>query len=676
MGPHHIMSNDYMAHGFCFNWENSLVILHVASDIVTGIAYYSIPIAMFYFAYRRRDIPFFKLFILFALFIFSCGTTHFFAAYTVFEPAYWPEGYVKAFTAIVSALTAILLVPRIPEAIALPSIVSTLEEVKKLNDELRIKNAALQITNFSIEKIIDPIYWIAEDSRVMRVNEAACTALGYTCQQILEFSVADIDPHFTMDRWPSFWDNLKQKGTFTFETQHRTQDGRLLDVEASTNYISTEGQEFCCAVIRDITERKQAEKKLREQAELLNLSHDAIIVRDLQDKVVFWSRGAEDTYGWTDEEARGRVAHDLLKARFPKPLDELGAEMAERGIWEGELVHLRRDGREIVVDSRWVAQMDESGLQVGVLEINRDVTERKRAEVALQKLNEELEVRVAQRTEELEKTQAQLKSQNAELETHNKKIQEAHLKLRAETSKRIQILEDLRHKEQLLIQQSRLAAMGEMLVNISHQWRQPLNFLGIKVQELGLSHKYGGFSEQLLDDNIAEAMKVIQHMSQTIDDFQVFLSPNKEKMPFRVEQVISKTVGLVEESFRSQGISFDVNSTGDPQVNGYPNEYGQALLNLLINARDAFVERRVTDARISVLSWVENSRSVVTVSDNAGGIKAEIIDKIFDAYFTTKELGKGTGVGLFLAKTIIEKNMGGHLSVRNIDDGCEFKIEV
>lgn len=236
--------------------------------------------------------------------------------------------------------------------------------------------------------------------------------------------------------------------------------------------------------------------------------------------------------------------------------------------------------------------------------------------------------------------------------------------------------EKLRESERLLIQQSRLAAMGEMIVNISHQWRQPLNALGAMVQELGLSHKYGGFSEELLNDNINKVMEIIQNMSQTINDFQNYLSPSKGKMHFRVDQVIAKTVSLIEEHFKYQGISIDISSTGEPQINGYPNEYGQALLNLLTNAKDALLERGVADARIKVRSWAENGRAVVTVTDNAGGIKEEILNKIFDAYFTTKELGKGTGVGLFMSKNIIETNIGGRLSVRNVEGGAEFKIEV
>jgi signal transduction histidine kinase len=267
----------------------------------------------------------------------------------------------------------------------------------------------------------------------------------------------------------------------------------------------------------------------------------------------------------------------------------------------------------------------------------------------------ELEMRVQERTEELSQA-----------------LQE----LRAETEERIHAVEELRNREKLLIQQSRLAAMGEMLGNISHQWRQPLNVLGLKLQELGLSYTHGRFSEQLLRGNIANAMEIIQHMSQTINVFQDYLKPNKEKVLFKVDEVITRTVSLIEDNFRDQNIRIEVISTGDPQIHGFPNEYGQVLLNLLMNARDTFQEHAVTEARITVRSWAEDGKAVTTITDNAGGIKEEIIDKIFDAYFTTKELGKGTGVGLFMSKNIIEVNMGGRLSARNVDDGAEFKIEV
>src|SRR6185369_1071899 len=200
--------------------------------------------------------------------------------------------------------------------------------------------------------------------------------------------------------------------------------------------------------------------------------------------------------------------------------------------------------------------------------------------------------------------------------------------------------------------------------------------LGLKIQQLGLSYEYGDFSKELLDANIDKAMEIVCHLSQTIDDFRDFSMPDKEKSLFRVDQVIAKTVSLIEESFREKRIRVDVDTIGELQVSGYPNEYSQVLLNILMNAKDALLERGTNDARVTVRAWMENGKAVVTITDNAGGIKDEIMGNVFDAYFTTKNLGKGTGIGMFMSKKIIENNMGGRLTVKNVAGGAEFRIEV
>ncbi len=277
---------------------------------------------------------------------------------------------------------------------------------------------------------------------------------------------------------------------------------------------------------------------------------------------------------------------------------------------------------------------------------------------------------------EIERLNVSLAARAAELEKQHVELQKAYYDLEMETTARHRAMEELREKERLLIQQSRMAAMGEMLGNIAHQWRQPLNVLGIKIQELGLSLEYGEFSKELLDANVAKSMEILQHLSQTITVFQNYTVPDKGKSLFSVEQVIDNTVQIIGESLKKAGITLNVSSTGNPQIDGHPNEYGQVLMNLILNAKDALLEHKSDNPRITLLSWSENDRSVLTIDDNGGGIKEQILDKIFDPYFTTKELGKGTGVGLYLSKTIIEKSMGGRITVRNIEGGSEFRIEV
>jgi C4-dicarboxylate-specific signal transduction histidine kinase len=253
---------------------------------------------------------------------------------------------------------------------------------------------------------------------------------------------------------------------------------------------------------------------------------------------------------------------------------------------------------------------------------------------------------------------------------------DAELALQQETIERLQAVEELRKKEQLLIQQSRLAALGEMIGNIAHQWRQPLNTLGLLIQQVPICYRAGEVNQEFLDNNARQSMELIQYMSRTIDDFRNFFKPEKEKVVFKVNDEVTKILSLMKESLRAQNIDIKVTAEEDLVIHGYPNEFSQVLLNILINARDALTEREIAMPKVLISIGSGETGAVVTIADNAGGISEEIIDKIFEPYFTTKGSQAGTGVGLFMSKTIIERNMGGLLTVRNIEDGAEFRIEV
>ena len=252
----------------------------------------------------------------------------------------------------------------------------------------------------------------------------------------------------------------------------------------------------------------------------------------------------------------------------------------------------------------------------------------------------------------------------------------AETALQAEIEERLRTMEKLREKDKIMMHQARLAAMGEMIGNIAHQWRQPLNTLGLVVQRLPFFYGTDDFSKEFLEASASEAMKLIQHMSRTIDDFRNFFNTDKEKIIFHINQVIKQTVDLVRGNFKDERIDITINCDGNPHITGFPNEYSQVLISILHNARDAVSERNINKARIKIHSFMQAGRTVVIISDNAGGIDEDIMDKIFDPYFTTKGPDKGTGIGLFMAKNIIENSMQGYLTVRNTGDGAEFKIEV
>jgi signal transduction histidine kinase len=253
---------------------------------------------------------------------------------------------------------------------------------------------------------------------------------------------------------------------------------------------------------------------------------------------------------------------------------------------------------------------------------------------------------------------------------------EAERALHAETMERLRAVEALRKKEQQFMQQSRHAAMGEMIGNIAHQWRQPLNSLGLIIQQLQVCYKEGEFFKEHLDKSAGKTMDIIQHMSRTIGDFIDFFRPDKERVTFNVTKEISKSLSLIEAAFNDQRISIEVNPTGDPVIYGHPNEFSQVLLNIMINAKDAFEDRKTDSPKVTINLFTEDDRSVVSITDNAGGIPEDIMDNIFDPYFTTKGPDKGTGVGLFMSRIIIEKNMAGSLVARNTGNGAEFRIEV
>ena len=258
-----------------------------------------------------------------------------------------------------------------------------------------------------------------------------------------------------------------------------------------------------------------------------------------------------------------------------------------------------------------------------------------------------------------------------EIRHKQRRIEELNLTLEQ------RVLEEVaknREKDYMLLQQGRLAAMGEMIGNIAHQWRQPLNTLGILIQDLRHAEHYEELNREYLDRSVEEAMKTINFMSRTIDDFRNFFGPDKEKILFSLAEALSMTLSIVGDGFRNNNIKIDLYMQDDADIEGYPNEYSHVLLNILSNAREVLLERGVEAPNVIIKLFRERGVSVITIKDNAGGVKDDLLDKIFYPYFTTKN--HGTGIGLYMSKVIIEKNMGGKLTVKNTGGGAEFRIEV
>ncbi|HAL86680.1 MAG TPA: hypothetical protein DCM31_07335 [Deferribacteraceae bacterium] len=230
--------------------------------------------------------------------------------------------------------------------------------------------------------------------------------------------------------------------------------------------------------------------------------------------------------------------------------------------------------------------------------------------------------------------------------------------------------------KKLLIQQSKLAAMGEMLGNIAHQWRQPLNALNLSFFELKYIKDSGELTDDKLKDILDRVNALIQQMSATVDDFRNFFKENKEQTEFLLSDCVKKALYLVQAFFEEHRIKVDLRVDSELIVMGYPNELAQVFLNILNNAKDALSEQNTTEPRVTVHIFYENGKAVAEIEDNAGGIKEDLLERIFEPYFTTKPEGKGTGIGLYMSKMIVENSMTGKLTVRNTDKGACFRIEL
>jgi PAS domain S-box-containing protein len=364
----------------------------------------------------------------------------------------------------------------------------------------------------------------------------------------------------------------------------------------------------------------------------------AVSIKEESGRVIFANEYLKELF--REKNLIGLTAHDLLPPEVASKIAQDDQEALVQGLGLYKDIISDLEGNELVFDTYKfpIPRSDGTNL-LGTISL--DVTEKRRQErrLAIQ--------------------QKQLEEINSSLETIIEKA-----------------VTELRKKDNILIQQSRLTAMGEMISAIAHQWRQPLNNIGLIVQNLQLAFKSNDLSIEELDEDVSDTMKVLQQISETIDDFRNFFSFEENASTFSINEQVSRAISFIEPSFKSKGISIELVEEPDVTAEGYPNEYLQAVLNIILNARDELLERHVPLPLISIRTFTENGRSVVTIRDNGGGIPEDALPKIFDPYFTTKHSCKGTGIGLYMSKMIIEKNMHGGLAACNLDVGTEFRIEV
>ncbi|MCG6553256.1 MAG: response regulator [Candidatus Magnetominusculus sp. LBB02] len=260
-------------------------------------------------------------------------------------------------------------------------------------------------------------------------------------------------------------------------------------------------------------------------------------------------------------------------------------------------------------------------------------------------------------------------------------------------------LEVSRQKDLLLIQQSKMATMGEMLGAIAHQWRQPLNAVALYVQDARDAYESGELDAAYMADMVTSVLEQVNFMSNTINDFMNFFKPSKKRSPFNVNTAIKEVISLVYDLFKKADITITLTCAypeavpkpcndqidqicvcePELEVNGYKNEFKQVILNILCNARDAIAPNKEkgikSEGKVAVVLSRIVGKVKIEITDNGGGIPAELMGRLFQPYFTTKG-ADGTGIGLHMSKIIIENNMSGKLYAANGEKGSIFTIEL
>lgn len=364
----------------------------------------------------------------------------------------------------------------------------------------------------------------------------------------------------------------------------------------------------------EIGERLRAEEDLRKQAELLELAHDAVIVRDLNDRITYWNSGAEELYGWRRQEALGESAPDLLHSVYPSSTESPKEEVVRVGRWEGELTQTRRDGGRIVVSSRWALQRDDDGQPAAMLQINTDITERKQAE------------------ENLRSTQSQL----------------AHM--------------------------SRVTTMGELSASIAHEVNQPLSAV---VTNGNACLRWMALAEPNLDEARAAVTAIIKQGRRASDIIARIRALMKKSPPQMTQldanDVIREVLILINHEVQRNRVMLHTDLTEGPTaVMGDRVQLQQVILNLVMNAVESAGTTAESQTEVLVTSRNDENRVTVAIRDSGVGIDSKNLDQLFNPFFTTKP--HGMGMGLPISRSIIESHGGRLWAASNPSCGATFQF--
>lgn len=400
----------------------------------------------------------------------------------------------------------------------------------------------------------------------------------------------------------------------------------------------------------DITSIIDAKSTSAENAKMTNLlsKFDENVMAsntDLVGNIVYASKALSEVSGYSKEELIGSPHSILRHEDNSKELfKELWSTIQNGRIWNGEIKNKKKDGTFFWTKATITPVFGDADVIIGYSSIQHNMTDTKRVE--------ELNRSIQKKSEEL---------------------MELNKNLEAEILKAVTENEENNH---ILAQQNKLASMGEMIGNIAHQWRQPINTLGLIFQKLNLSYNKGLLTQKSMEESTKKAMLIIDQMSTTIDDFRNYFAVDKVKVPCEAMDIANQVHSIIATTLNTNHISLNIKCQYNIPMRCLKNELSQVILNIVTNSMDAMLERKIIDGNIDIHISATDKYIQFDIEDNAGGIPKNIMSRIFEPYFTTKEEGKGTGIGLYMSKKIVENNMKGSIDVKNTDKGALLSVKL
>jgi PAS domain S-box-containing protein len=485
------------------------------------------------------------------------------------------------------------------------------------NQERKLAESALYSLKVALESAVEGISQLDTQGCYVAVNNAYANALGYEPEEMIGMQWQQTVHPDDQGMMAAAYQEMLANGRVEAEARGVRKDGSIFYKQLVMVTAYDQQQQFighyCFA--KDISEYKQTEAKIREQASLLDVATNAIFVRGLDNTIFYWNKGAESMYGWHSEEVIGRNANDILYREIPSQLTEILAAVTKKEFWHGELAKVRKDGKDIIVDSQWTLVRDEAGQPKFILTVDTDITDKKQLESKFF------------RTQRLE-----------------------NLGILAGG-----IAHDLNNILTPILAVAQLLPLT--LANLDKRNQNLLNILEINTKRGADVVKQILFFARGNEDK--RSLVQVKHLLLDVEQMAQVTFPKSIEFRRHIEDnlwMVSADTTPVHQVFMNLAVN-----ARDAMPNGG---------TLTITAENKFLDENYTKMNIEAK---EGNYILVAFADTGVGISQDIIDKIFDPFFTTKELGKGTGLGLSTVLSIV-KNHGGFIEVNSNDQGSIFKI--